>query len=549
MSDSENVRTIFCSSCGKATSANAKFCGSCGTQVNGGQQSPGSPDDPSRIETNLRKFRARLTASCPNCRYHGLMGWNDFHFPMAKAVWMPLALILCLVGIIPGLIVFLLVQRAKRYQAECPNCNHALLLKMNEAQPVKSSWGGAQFYNSNGEKVSDGTMLARAGKWLLVGVAGLVGIIVLLGAAGIGLQKLGLVSESTNNIDRDALAYAGREPDATFFRLPRVRAAFQKVLDSDGLAQFDEDQIRHLDFEKCQFEGSKILSVAWTGRINTGIDGSIAALDLSSGRIVLASQGDEPGILIQGDIKASTLDQLPQQVQKWVERMKLQAAKQTGISVEQIPVKFTVHATADDARQTPSFPKSDRYVTAVRDGVLESHNTTTVGKAFEATFTDCKWESNISDKGVHFVEFTGRLKPDMYKASFDNAYESCVTAPREEAKKRLHCDDPREGRPIWPACTQEQLASLPPRLTPAEAATQCPNEGAYSTVKFQFAFSADGSSFSVGYIDLKPWEHTRLYRVLSGGKYYKYEPGIGRVLASNEQIGVSPEDVLNYIYQ
>lgn len=69
----------------------------------------------------------------------GFDGWNDFHFPVAKAVWMPAAILLCLLGVIPGLIVFLLVQRAKRYQAECPNCGHALLLKMNEALAVKSS--------------------------------------------------------------------------------------------------------------------------------------------------------------------------------------------------------------------------------------------------------------------------------------------------------------------------------------------------------------------------------------------------------------------------
>jgi hypothetical protein len=197
MSDSEGVRTIFCTSCGKARSANAKFCGSCGTLVSG-QQSPASLDDPSRIETNLRRFRARLTASCPNCRYHGLMGWNDFHFPMAKAVWMPLALILCLVGIIPGLIVFLLVQRGKRYKAECPNCGQALLLNMKEAQPAKSSWGGAQFYDSNSQKVSDSKMLARGGKWLLMGAAGLVGLFVIFAALGMLIERSGIKVPSSS---------------------------------------------------------------------------------------------------------------------------------------------------------------------------------------------------------------------------------------------------------------------------------------------------------------------------------------------------------------
>jgi hypothetical protein len=199
MSDSQTVRSLFCSSCGKPTAANARFCLSCGAQVNGGQQSPALSDDSAGIETNLRKFRARLTASCPHCRYHGLMGWNDFHFPIARAVWMPVAILLCLVGVIPGLIVFLLVQRAKRYQAECPNCGHALLLKMNEAQPVKSSWGGAQFYDSSGAKVPDGKMLARAGKWLLIGVAGVMGLLILFAALGMLIERAGIKVPSTSD--------------------------------------------------------------------------------------------------------------------------------------------------------------------------------------------------------------------------------------------------------------------------------------------------------------------------------------------------------------
>lgn len=217
---------------------------------------------------------------------------------------------------------------------------------------MKSSWGGAQFYDSNGEAVPDGQMLARAGKWLLVGVAGLVGIVVLLGVAGVGLQKLAFVSASAGadikNIDQDALAYVGREPDAAFFKLPRVRAAFQKVMNSDDLVQFDEDEIRHLDFEKCQLEGRSILSVAWTGRISSGIDGSIAAIDLSNGRIVLASQDDQPGIDIRGDIQATKLSQLPNEVQRWIKQMKLQTAEQRGLSVEQIPVRFLMSAATSN---------------------------------------------------------------------------------------------------------------------------------------------------------------------------------------------------------
>lgn len=180
-----------CATCGHPQTPDAEFCEKCGAHFNGDQQEANLGGAP-QLEANLRKFRARLTASCPHCRYRGLMGWNDYHFPIAKAVWMPVAILLCLLGILPGLIVFLFVQRAKRYEAECPNCGQALLLKMNEAEQVKSTWGGAQFYDPQGEKIADTTMLARAGKWVLIGLAGLIGLFVLVGIAGVLIEKAGI---------------------------------------------------------------------------------------------------------------------------------------------------------------------------------------------------------------------------------------------------------------------------------------------------------------------------------------------------------------------
>jgi hypothetical protein len=180
-----------CPSCGHVRTPDAVFCEKCGAHFSGGQQPTATGGGASHIEANLRKFRARLTAVCPYCRYQGLMGWDDFHFPVRKAIWMPVALLLCLLGVIPGLIVFLVVQRGKRYAAVCPNCEKPLLLKMSEAQPVKSAWGGAQFFDANGQKVPGSKLLARAGKWVLIGAVGLIGLFVILSAAGMLIEKAG----------------------------------------------------------------------------------------------------------------------------------------------------------------------------------------------------------------------------------------------------------------------------------------------------------------------------------------------------------------------
>jgi hypothetical protein len=142
-----------------------------------------------------------------------------------------------------------------------------------------------------------------------------------------------------------------------------------------------------------------------------------------------------------------------------------------------------------------SLTQGDKYVAAVRNGVFAApYNTTTVGKAFEATFTDPKWESKESDKGARFVEFTGRLKPEDYKQRFD-LHKSCVDAAKSPNEILTNCSTMFGGEGGWVGKPEFRHAH-----TDAEI------EIAASTVTFQFVFdAANPSSFRVGYIDLNPW--------------------------------------------
>lgn len=54
---------------------------------------------------------------------------------------------------------------------------------------------------------------------------------------------------------------------------------------------------------------------------------------------------------------------------------------------------------------TPS--KSNKYIDLVKNGTLNSHQSVTVGKAFEDFFSDTNWEYFSSDKNENVVEFTG----------------------------------------------------------------------------------------------------------------------------------------------
>jgi len=147
------------------------------------------------------------------------------------------------------------------------------------------------------------------------------------------------------------------------------------------------------------------------------------------------------------------------------------------------------------APSTPSLPEDDKYVAAVRNGVLAApYNTTTIGKAFEATFTNWKWESKESDKGARFVEFTGSLKPDAYKERFDR-HKKCIDsaeARHDSAGAVFGCSGEFGG---WAGTAEFRHAH-----TDAEI------EIAASTATFRFIFDAtNDSSFGVGYVDTDPW--------------------------------------------
>lgn len=54
-------------------------------------------------------------------------------------------------------------------------------------------------------------------------------------------------------------------------------------------------------------------------------------------------------------------------------------------------------------------------VDLVRDGVLYGHESTTVGKALEASFFDWEWIEYKSDKGQRIVEFNGRITSGLHR--------------------------------------------------------------------------------------------------------------------------------------
>ncbi len=86
---------MYCEHCGKLLDKEALFCGRCGTKQEAAQDSAGS------------------------------------------------AVVLSLFAIIPGLILFFILRRTRRYQAQCPSCERLLSLTTNEAR-VLDDWGSPE---------------------------------------------------------------------------------------------------------------------------------------------------------------------------------------------------------------------------------------------------------------------------------------------------------------------------------------------------------------------------------------------------------------------
>jgi hypothetical protein len=162
-------------------------------------------------------------------------------------------------------------------------------------------------------------------------------------------------------------------------------------------------------------------------------------------------------------------------------------------------------------------PEFDRYVSLVRDGVMEGYNTTTIGKAFEATLSNPRWKSGGTAKGERVVTFTGMLPAKLYKEKYEAKLKRA-----EDYKKRYSSYEaiPKEDKP--PFLTEKLYNEI---ITPEDEQT-------YAGVTFQWTFNIDGESFKLTYIDKTPWINAT---VDAGGDFFY-------------QLTFSPHKVLEFIY-
>jgi len=103
----------------------------------------------------------------------------------------------------------------------------------------------------------------------------------------------------------------------------------------------------------------------------------------------------------------------------------------------------------------------DPYVAAIRAGTITGYPSASIGKAFEAAFSDAHWQSQQRKQGARVVTFTGLLP----------------------AKERTGCGTAKGG-----------------------AASPCAPD---AKVTFEWTFTSDGQVFHLSYVDPDPWPEER----------------------------------------
>ena len=262
------------------------------------------------------------------------MGWNGFKMPISLWLVIPLMLL----GLFPGLIVFLINWRGRKYAAQCPQCGQSIALSRTGAIPLRGTDGREQYYE-DGVPVSQaravGLTLVRAGKWVLIGAVGLVVLLFVLGGLGMLIQRMGYehltdpgspqatgsqnstTTSGTNSSGLRALGYVGRMPDLQFFELREIRGSLARTLPTESLEAFTPDEWPHLDCGNVTLNG-RMLAVNWQPAISTGLIGGILALDIDTRSAIIAEQKDEPIIKIYGEYDTIDPSKLPQVISEWL---------------------------------------------------------------------------------------------------------------------------------------------------------------------------------------------------------------------------------------
>lgn len=154
----------------------------------------------------------------------------------------------------------------------------------------------------------------------------------------------------------------------------------------------------------------------------------------------------------------------------------------------------------------------------VKEGTMPGYETTTIGKAFESSFDNPKWESFKGKKGERVVQFTGNISknlhdsvigeisqniPDSSKMSGFYMYLDRLYGVKSQSLQNLFTKCPDLGEPLTPQCKEAidyVLNELWKVGTPVEA---------------QWIITPDGKSFNLTHMASAAWEGLTFEAILA----------------------------------
>lgn len=145
--------------------------------------------------------------------------------------------------------------------------------------------------------------------------------------------------------------------------------------------------------------------------------------------------------------------------------------------------------------------------TMLQESTMDDYPSLTIGKAFNGTFTDAKWDAFKTDKGRRIVQFDGMVSQathDSYRQSLMSEYDTPASRS-VVAGVAQHLMGYKKFRSLIKSFS-EQGYDNPERAAVVEALEGWNIWKVGTPVVFQWTIAADGESFELTYWDSIAWK-------------------------------------------
>jgi len=163
-------------------------------------------------------------------------------------------------------------------------------------------------------------------------------------------------------------------------------------------------------------------------------------------------------------------------------------------------------------------------INSIKNETMNGYETTTIGKAFDASFDETKWEAFESKKGKKVVQFAGKISEDLHKSASRiiaadlgigvkdeiaqyGSYEAYLVVCRvisyeraAEIAKQLGFDPDETNEQMMNAVFNDFLTNFWKQGTP---------------VTVQWIITPDGKGFNLSHMSSNTWEGMEFSKILA----------------------------------